>query len=95
MTYYMGIHTLPGFTKEMLTAASPALEQLSETGGSEAHFLRALTAFKEGRVVCEFEAPSKDSVAAAYARLGFPYDAIVEVEAICDNGSGQVVTTDV
>jgi anti-sigma factor RsiW len=45
--------------------------------------------------VCEFEAPSKDSVAAAYAGLGFPYDAIVEVEAICDNGAGQVVTTDV
>jgi hypothetical protein len=95
MSYYMGIHTLPGFTKEMLTAASPALENLSAAGGNEAHFLRALTSFKEGRVVCEFEAPSKESVAAAYASLGFPYDAIVEVEAICDNGSGQVVTTDV
>jgi len=95
MNYYMGIHTLPGFTKEMLTAVSPALERLSAAGGSEAHFLRALTAFKEGRVVCEFQAPNKESVAAAYARLGFPYDAIVEVEALCDNGSGRVVTTDV
>jgi hypothetical protein len=95
MSYYMGIHTLPGFTKEMLTAASPALEKLNGAAENEAHFLRALTAFKEGRVVCEFEAPSKESVAAAYAGLGFPYDAIVEVEAICDNGSGQVVTTDV
>ncbi len=95
MTYYMGIHILPGFTKDMLTAASPALEKLSDAGGSDAHFLRALTSFKEGRVVCEFEAPSKDSVARAYASLGFPYDAIVEVEAICDNGSTGVVTTDV
>jgi hypothetical protein len=95
MSYYMGIHTLPGFTKEMLTAASPALEQLSAAGGSEAHFLRALTSFKEGRVVCEFEAPSKESVAAAYSGLGFPYDAIVEVDAICDTDTGQVVTTDV
>lgn len=95
MTYYMGIHTLPGFTRDMLTAASPALEKLSQEGGSEAHFLRALTSFKEGRVVCEFEAPSKDSVARAYASLGFPYDAIVEVEAICDNGTTGVVTTDV
>ena len=95
MTYYIGIHTLPGFTKEMLTAASPALEKLSPAAGSEAHFLRALTSFKEGRVVCEFEAPSKESVAKAYAGLGFPHDAIVEVEAICDNGSGQIVTTEV
>jgi hypothetical protein len=95
MTYYIGIHTLPGFTKEMLTAASPALEKLSVAGGSEAHFLRALTSFKEGRVVCEFEAPSKDSVAAAYASIGFPYDAIVEVEAICDNGDDHIVTRDV
>src|SRR5688572_8409919 len=61
MAYYMGIHTLPGFTKEMLTAASPALEKLSVAGGSDTHFLRALTSFKEGRVVCEFDAPSKDS----------------------------------
>ena len=95
MSYFMGIHTLPGFTKDMLTAASPALEKLSAAGGSEAHFLRALTSFKEGRVVCEFEAPSKERVAAAYAGLGFPYDAIVEVEAICDNGTGQVITTTV
>jgi hypothetical protein len=95
MNYYMGIHTLPGFTKEMLTAATPALEQLTPENGSKAHFLRALTSFVEGRVVCEFEAPDKESVAAAYATLGFPYDAIVEVEAICDNGGGQIVTTNV
>ena len=95
MAYYMGIHTLPGFTREMLTAAAPTLEKLSAAGGSDAHFLRALTSFKEGRVICEFKAPSKESVAAAYQGLGFPYDAIVEVEAICDNGTGEVVTTDV
>ena len=92
MPYYMGIHTLPGFSKEMLAQATPALEELSSAGGSDTHFLRALTAFREGRAVCEFEAPDKESVAAAYAKLGFPYDAIVEVEAICDNGDGSVDT---
>ena len=95
MAYYMGIHTLPGFTKEMLIQATPALEQLTPTNGSEAQFMRALSSFSEGRVTCEFEAPSKESVVAAYARLGFPYDAIVEVDAICVGGDAGVLTTDV
>ena len=94
MSYYMGIHTLPGFSKEMLTQATPALEQLSQMG-NETRFVRAMSSFSEGRVVCEFESPSKQAVADVYADLGFPYDAIVEVEAICDTGSGAVVTTDV
>ena len=94
MPYYMGIHTLPGFTREMLAGATPALEQLSARNGSDVAFMRALTSFKEGRVICEFEAPSKDSVATAYAKLGFPYDAIVEVDAICESGADGVETRD-
>lgn len=94
MARYIGIHTLPGFTREMLAQASPALEELSGRRGSDTQFLRAYSSFKEGRVVCEFEAPSKENVASAYAQLGFPYDAIVEVEAICDNGEAGVTTTD-
>jgi hypothetical protein len=58
-------------------------------------FLRALTSFTEGRVVCEFEAPSKAALANVYGQLGFPYDAIVQVDAVCDTGQGHVVTTDV
>ncbi len=95
MSYYMGLHTLPGFTREMLSAATPALEELSKSSPDGTRFIRALTSFSEGRVVCEFDAPSKDAVASAYAGLGFPYDAIIEVDAVCDTGSGQVVTTDV
>jgi hypothetical protein len=95
MAYYMGIHTLPGFTKEMLTQATPALEQLTPANGSDAQFMRALSSFSEGRVICEFEAPSKESVAAAYAQLGFLYDVIVEVDAICVGGDTGVTTTDV
>jgi hypothetical protein len=90
--YYMGIHTLPGFTREMLEGATPALEELNARNGSDVEFMRALTSFKEGRVICEFEAPSKESVASAYAKLGFPYDAIVEVDAICTSGDGGVDT---
>jgi hypothetical protein len=64
-------------------------------GAGGTRFVRALSSFKEGRVVCEFEAPSKEALAAVYAQLGFPYDAIVEVDAVCDTGEGHVVTTDV
>jgi hypothetical protein len=95
MTYYMGIHTLPGFTREMLAQATPGLDQFSSVNGADTRFLRALTGFKEGRVVCEWDAPSKESVASAYGQLGFPYDAIIEVEAICETGDRGVSTTSV
>jgi hypothetical protein len=95
MSYYMGIHTLPGFSKEMLLNATPEIERIAMRGNPSTRFLRALSSFSEGRVVCEFEAPSKDGVAAVYARLGFPYDAIVEVDAVCDTGTGSIITSDV
>jgi hypothetical protein len=90
----MGWHTLPGFTRDMLTQATPALDRLTGNG-HDVRFIRALSSFSEGRVVCEFEAPSKEALAAAYARLGFPFDAIIEVDAVCDTGLGHVVTTEV
>ena len=87
MARYIGLHTLPGFTKEMLSRATPALGTLRD-----ARFLKAYTSFSEGRVVCEFEAPSKERLAAVYAALDFPYDSIIEIDAICDAGSGDVNT---
>ncbi len=71
----------------MLLGAAPALEAQEEVT-----FLRAYTSFTEGKVVCEWEAPAKDKVASAYTKLGFPFDSIHEVEAICDNGDGGVDT---
>ena len=94
MAHYVSTHTLPGFTREMLEQASPALEALPR-GNTGATFIRAATSFSEGRVVCEMEAPSKESVAAAYAQLGFPYDDIVLVDAICVNDDRGVNTTNV
>jgi hypothetical protein len=91
MSRYVGLHTLPGFTREMLAGATPTLEQMNGEGGSP-HFLRAYSAFRQGKVVCEWESPSEASVIDAYAKLGFPYDEIVEVEAICDAGDEGVGT---
>jgi len=87
MARYIGLHTLPGFTREMLAEATPYLDK--QPGAS---FLRAYSSFVEGRVVCEWDAASKDVVATAYDNLGFPYDSIHEVEAICDMGTGGVDT---
>ena len=87
MARYIGLHTIPGFTREMLAGATPELEKLQTPA-----FLRAYTSFSEGKVVCEWESSDKDSVAKAYADLGFPYDEIVQVEAICDNGDGGAKT---
>ena len=87
MARYIGLHTLPGFTRDMLAQATPHLDKQEGT-----QFLRAYSCFIEGKVVCEWEAGSKDVVAKAYANLGFPYDSIHEVEAICDMGEASVDT---
>jgi len=91
MSRYVGLHTLPGFTREMLAGATPALEGMTGKGGLP-QFVRAYTAFRQGKVVCEWESESETSVVDAYAKLGFPYDEIVEVEAICDAGVSGVDT---
>ena len=78
---------MPGFTREMLAQATPHLDK--QEGAT---FLRAYSCFAEGRVVCEWEATDKDVVAKAYANLGFPYDSIHQVEAICDMGDVSVDT---
>jgi hypothetical protein len=45
MSRYVGLHTLPGFTKEMLAQATPHLES------QEATFVRPYTDFFLGYVV--------------------------------------------
>jgi hypothetical protein len=88
MARFIGLHTIPGFTREMLAQATPALE-----GYKQPAFLKAYSSFREGKVVCEWESATKEDVAEAYSALGFPYDEIVEVDAICDTGRDGVSTT--
>lgn len=91
MATYVGLHTLPGFTRQMLAEATPALEAFESP-----RFMRAYTAFAEGKVLCEWESPDKQAVVRAYEKLGFPYDEIVKVEAICVAGDdGHTSTTSV
>ena len=87
MGRFVGIHTLPGFTREMLSGTTEHLNKFEE-----ARFVRAYSSFAGGRVVCDWEARDKGSVASVYAALGFPYDEIVAVEALCEQGDAGVDT---
>lgn len=87
MSRFVGIHTLPGFTREALAVTTP---QLNRPGNAE--FVRAYSSFADGKVVCEWVAVDKAAVARTYAALGFPYDEIVAVEAICEQGDAGIAT---
>jgi Protein of unknown function (DUF4242) len=87
MPRYVSIHTLPGFTREQLAQATPHLDKQEGT-----RFFRAYSSFTDGRVVCEWESADKEHVAKAFANLGFPYDSIDQVDAICDTGAESVET---
>ena len=87
MGRFVGIHTVPGFTAEVLEGTTERLGR-----SCSARFVRAYSSFGAGKVVCDWEAPDKDAVARTYAELSFPYDEIVAVEAICEGGEDGVNT---
>jgi hypothetical protein len=87
MGRFVGIHTMPGFTPVMLERTTERLGRMND-----ASFVRAYSSFAGAKVVCEWEARDRDSVARTYAALGFPYDEIVTVEAISELGDSGVET---
>jgi hypothetical protein len=87
MGRFVGIHTWPGFSPEVLEGATPRLGR-----SGDARFVRAYSSFGAGRLVCDWEAPDKDAVVRAYIELRFPYDEIVAVDAICESGQHGVNT---
>jgi hypothetical protein len=85
MGRFVGIHTVPGFTPEMLEGTTERLGR-----SDDARFVRAYSSFRAGKVVCDWQAADKDSVARTYAALGFPYDEIVAVEAISEQADTRI-----
>lgn len=89
MARYVGLHTLP-VSPGRCSARRPRRSANSDHQPSS----RPTASFKDGKVVCEWESPGKAEVAAAYQKLGFPFDEIVQVDAICDAGAEGVTTND-
>jgi hypothetical protein len=64
MGRFVGIHPVPGFTPDMLERTIVRLGRLFD-----ARFVRAYSSFGAGKVVCDWEADDKESVARTYAAL--------------------------
>lgn len=82
MARYIGIHTLPGFTRELRAGATPVLGTIHRP-----RFLKAYSSLWDAKAVCERDADDQDSVSQVRADLGLPSDQIVKVEAVSDFGS--------
>jgi hypothetical protein len=87
MGRFVGVHTMPGFHPRDVgrnnRAAGPAQRRPVRAG---------LLELRRRQGVCDWEAASKDAVARAYRALGFPWDEIVAVEAICEQAGAGVDT---
>lgn len=69
---FIGLHSLPGFTQEML-------KQKEMKGIGELKLLR-LHALEGGKLICEVEAPSREAFISWLNKINFPYDEIHKVE---------------
>ena len=83
MARFVGIHTLPGVTRQTIETT---VKRLGRQG--DARFVRAYSSFAVGKVVCDWDAPNKEAVARAYRALSLPWDEIVAIDAIYQRGDG-------
>jgi len=84
MPKFMGIHTLPpgGFTREQVNQFAQAAQQDPVVRG-----YRSFGNLSEGKIVCVFEAPSKEALAAWFQKMRMPYDTITRLELEGDRGA--------
>ena len=83
MPKFMGIHTVPpgGFAREQVNQFSQAAQQDPAVRG-----YRSFANLSEGKIVCIFEAPDKEALAAWFQKMGMPFDSITRVELEGDRG---------
>lgn len=83
MAKFMGIHTLPpaGFTREQVNQFAQASQQDPSVKG-----YRSFANLSEGKVVCIFDAPDREALAAWFSKMGMPYDSITRLELEGDHG---------
>jgi hypothetical protein len=83
MHKFMCSHTLPAgeMTRDQVCQVSEAAQHDSAVRG-----YRSFINLSEGKACCVLEADDRQSIAAWFQKMGFPFDAIVEVEYEGDRG---------
>lgn len=74
MPKFIGLHSLPGFTREMLVGVG----QLAHEDNIK--LLRLHGDPSSGRVICEVEATDRDTFVAWLNKINMPYDDVCKVE---------------
>ena len=78
MPRYLIERSVPGLTSEQLTAAArKSIEALADM--PDVKWIRSYVSDAEGKIYCEYDAPSVDSVLEHARRAGLPVDRVSEV----------------
>lgn len=75
MAKFIGMHSIPGFTKEMLEMAQQDASKTSNIQLLQTHYDSST-----GRVICQVEAPDRESFIAWLNRINMPYDEICKID---------------
>lgn len=75
MPKFIGLHSLPGFTQEMLKKTR---EQAAQT--TDIKILRVAADPGTYRVICEVEAPDRETFISWLNKINMPYDEVCKVE---------------
>ncbi|MBI2304699.1 MAG: hypothetical protein HYU86_08150 [Chloroflexi bacterium] len=74
MPKFIGLHSLPGFTREMLSQGGQTAAQMS------VNILKIHGDTSTGRVICEVEAPNRETFVSWLNKINMPYEEVVKVE---------------
>jgi hypothetical protein len=84
MAKFMCTHTIPPgkFSADQLKQFAQAAQQYPAVKG-----YRSFANVAEGKAICVMEAATKDAVASWFAKMGMPFDNIIQVELEGDRGN--------
>ena len=78
MPRYIIERSVPGLTRDQLNAAG-RLSNAVLTGMPEVRWIRSYVSEAEGKIYCEYDAPSVDAIREHARRAGMPADRISEI----------------
>ena len=78
MPRYVIERSVPGLSREDLTAAARRSVAVLE-GMPEVRWIRSYVSDAEGKIYCEYDAPSPEAIREHARRAGLPVDRIAEV----------------